>query len=175
MNKFKKVLNFHFFTGILLLTISCTEAESPKEENNSPKKTEYFTFHIDKIPIQAELAILPKEREVGLMYRDELKLGTGMLFVFKSATPREFWMKNTRIPLDIGYFSSDGVLKEIHAAKPFDLSGVPSRSKEIQFVLELNLKGFYEQGLKVGNRLNLEDVRNAISSRGLDPQDYLPN
>ena len=90
MNKFKKVLNFHFLTGILLLSISCTEAESPKEENNSHKKTEYFTFHIDKIPIQAELAILPKEREVGLMYRDELRLGTGMLFVFKSATPQEF-------------------------------------------------------------------------------------
>ena len=175
MNNFKKVLNFHFFIGILLLSLSCTEAVPFKEEKNSPKKNEYFTLHIGKIPIQAELAILPKEREKGLMYRDELKPGTGMLFVFKSAKPQKFWMKNTRIPLDIGYFSSDGVLKEIHAAKPFDLSGVPSRSKEIQFVLELNLKGFYEQGLKVGNRLNLEDVRNAISSRGLDPQDYLPN
>ena len=175
MNKFKKVLKFHFLTGILLLSISCTEAESPKEENNSPKKTEYFTLHIGQIPILAELAILPKEREKGLMYRNELKPGTGMLFVFKSATPQKFWMKNTRIPLDIGYFSSDGVLKEIHAAKPFDLSGVPSRSKAIQFVLELDLKGFGDQGLKVGNRLNLDDIRNAISKRGFDPQDYLPN
>jgi uncharacterized membrane protein (UPF0127 family) len=109
------------------------------------------------------------------MYRDELKLGTGMLFIFKSATPQKFWMKNTRIPLDIGYFSSDGVLKEIHAAKPFDLSGVPSRSKEIQFVLELNLKGFRDQGLKIGSRLNLDDIRNVISKRGLDPKDYLRN
>ena len=175
MNNFKKVLNFHFFIGILLLSLSCTEAEPLKKENVSHKKTEYFTFHIGKIPIQAELAILPKEREKGLMYRDELKPGTGMLFIFKSATPQKFWMKNTRIPLDIGYFSSDGVLKEIHAAKPFDLSGVPSRSKEIQFVLELNLKGFRDQGLKIGSRLNLDDIRNVISKRGLDPKDYLRN
>jgi uncharacterized membrane protein (UPF0127 family) len=175
MNKFKKVLNFHFFTGILLLSLSCTEAVPFKEEKNSPKKNEYFTLHIGKIPIQAELAILPKEREKGLMYRDELKPGTGMLFIFKSATPQKFWMKNTRIPLDIGYFSSDGVLKEIHAAKPFDLSGVPSRSKEIQFVLELNLNGFRDQGLKIGSRLNLDDIRNVISKRGLDPKDYLRN
>ena len=65
MNKFKKVLNFHFFTGILLLSLSCTEAVPFKEEKNSPKKNEYFTLHIGKIPIQAELAILPKEREKG--------------------------------------------------------------------------------------------------------------
>jgi uncharacterized membrane protein (UPF0127 family) len=175
MNNFKKVLNFHFFISILLLSLSCTEAEPLKKENVSRKKTEYFTLHIGQIPILAELAILPKEREKGLMYRNELKPGTGMLFVFKSATPQKFWMKNTRIPLDIGYFSSDGVLKEIHAAKPFDLSGVPSRSKAIQFVLELDLKGFGDQGLKVGNRLNLDDIRNAISKRGFDPQDYLPN
>ena len=53
------------------------------------RKLSILHFISDKIPIQAELAILPKEREKGLMYRDELKPGTGMLFVFKSAnTPK---------------------------------------------------------------------------------------
>ena len=173
MNKFKKVLNFHFFAGTLLLVLSCTEAEPKKGENNITHKKEFFTFHIGKIPILAELAILPKEREKGLMFRDKLKPGTGMLFIFESATPQKFWMKNTRIPLDIGYFSSNGALKEIHAAKPFDLSGVPSRSKKIQFVLELNLNDFRRQDLKIGDRISLEDIRIAIRKRGLDPKNYL--
>ena len=63
MNNFKKVLNFHFFIGILLLFLSCTEAEPLKKENDNQKKIMYFTFHIGQIPIQAELAILPKERD----------------------------------------------------------------------------------------------------------------
>ena len=173
MNNFKKVLNFHFFIVILLLFLSCTEAEPLNKENYSQKKIKYFTFHIGQIPIQAELAILPRERETGLMYRDELKIGTGMLFVFKSATPQKFWMKNTRIPLDIGYFDENGILKEVHAAKPFDKSGIPSKSKKIQIVLELNLNDFRSQGIKIGDRINFEDIRKAITERGLDPNDYL--
>ena len=58
-------------------------------------------------------------------------------------------MKNTRIPLDIGYISTSGVLLEIHSAKPYDLSGVPSRSQDIKFVLELN-GGYKDLGIKIG-------------------------
>ena len=98
--------------------------------------------------------------------------GTGMLFVFEQATQQNFWMKNTRIPLDIAYFSPNGKLVEIHAAKPFDLSGVPSRSKNIQFVLELNLNDFRNQKIKIGDRLDLEEIRIAIEKRGLNPKNY---
>ena len=63
MNNFKKSTQFPFFIGILLLFLSCTEAEPLKKENDSQKKKTYFTFHIGQIPIQAELAILPRERE----------------------------------------------------------------------------------------------------------------
>lgn len=58
------------------------------------------------LPITVETADSVEEREIGLMYRDVLKLGTGMLFVFEDELPRNFWMKKTRIPLDIIYYSS---------------------------------------------------------------------
>jgi len=74
--------------------------------------------------------------------------------------------------LDIAYFSPDGKLKEIHAAKPFDLNGVPSRSKNIQFVLELNLHDFRKQKIKIGDRLNLTEIREALIKKGLNPNDY---
>ena len=64
-------------------------------------------------------------------------------FLFsKKVVDNGFWMKNTRIPLDIGYLSTSGVLLEVHKAKPYDLSSVPSRSHDIKFVLELNAGGY---------------------------------
>lgn len=53
------------------------------------------------IVIQAELADTPRKRAEGLMYREHLAKNRGMLFTFEQAQPWTFWMKNTKIPLDI--------------------------------------------------------------------------
>lgn len=53
------------------------------------------------IIIHAEIADTPKKRAEGLMYREHLAKDRGMLFTFDQAQPWTFWMKNTRIPLDI--------------------------------------------------------------------------
>lgn len=53
------------------------------------------------IPIQAEIADTPQKRSTGLMYRDHLKKDHGMLFVFSEPQAWTFWMKNTKIPLDL--------------------------------------------------------------------------
>ncbi len=51
--------------------------------------------------IQAEIANTMKKRAEGLMHREHLAKDRGMLFTFDQAQPWTFWMKNTRIPLDI--------------------------------------------------------------------------
>ena len=51
--------------------------------------------------IQAEVANTMKKRAEGLMYREYLPKDRGMLFTFDQAQAWTFWMKNTRIPLDI--------------------------------------------------------------------------
>jgi uncharacterized membrane protein (UPF0127 family) len=166
----KVILNFQFLLLFFLLFSSCKKGTSEKQ--NKPSEQQYFFFHIGETKIKAELAILPEERQRGLMFRKKMEPGTGMLFIFEYGAPQKFWMKNTKIPLDIGYFSPQGKLMEIHAAKPFDLNGVPSRSKNIQFVLELNLHDFRNQKIKIGDRLDLSEIRNAIKLRGLNPQKY---
>ena len=122
MKQTKVILNFQFSLLILLAFSSCKKGKS--EEQNKQIEQQYFTFQIGEAKIKAELAILPEERQKGLMYRKKMEPGTGMLFVFEYGTPQKFWMKNTRIPLDIAYFSPKGKLMEIHAAKPFDLPKV---------------------------------------------------
>ena len=51
--------------------------------------------------IHAELADTPQKRAEGLMYRTHLGADRGMIFTFLQAQPWTFWMKNTKIPLDI--------------------------------------------------------------------------
>ena len=106
------------------------------------------------------------------MHRDNLPAGEGMLFVFENPQPQRFWMKNTRIPLDVGYFSADGRLKELHRGRPYDLSGMPSRAKDLQFVVELYEGEFKRLGIGLGNFLNLDSVKQAIAKSGRQPKDY---
>ena len=88
-----------------------------------------------------ELATTPKEQERGLMYRTELCDTCGMLFVFNEDVPKSFWMKNTRIPLDIYFYNGDGVLvdsaknmrPEKETTNPMEYVSQPA-----QYVVEVN-------------------------------------
>jgi uncharacterized membrane protein (UPF0127 family) len=62
--------------------------------------------------IVAELADTTEERARGLMFRPSLEKNRGMLFTFAEPQPWSFWMKNTRIPLDIIWM--DGNKKIVH-------------------------------------------------------------
>lgn len=89
-----------------------------------------------------ELARTDAELARGLMFRDELAKGHGMLFLWDHEAPRAFWMKNTRIPLDILYFDAERKLVSVAANTPPCSLGdrCPSYPSEgpAQYVLELN-------------------------------------
>ena len=149
--------------------ISCKETKTIGSDN---KEIQQFEIQVGEKKLLLELAITPEKREKGLMYRDDLQSGEGMIFVFESPQPMRFWMKNTRIPLDIGYFSPDGLLKELHNGKPFDLSGMPSSSNSLQFVIELNAGDYKKLGIRIGDKIDLPALAKAISQSGQDPSHY---
>ena len=148
---------------------SCKEQEIVAHKETERAK---YAIQIGEHTLQLELARTPKTRETGLMHRDSLPKGVGMIFVFENPQPQRFWMKNTRIPLDIGYFSADGRLKEVYRGRPYDLSGMPSRAKDLQFVVELYEGEFKRMGIALGSRLNLDSVKRAIRESGGQPADY---
>ncbi len=89
-----------------------------------------------------EIARTEAELARGLMFRDQLAQGHGMLFVWDHEAPRAFWMKNTRIPLDILYFDGQRKLVSVAANTPPCAlgDGCPNYPSEgpAQYVLELN-------------------------------------
>lgn len=89
-----------------------------------------------------EVADDDAERARGLMYRDRLEDGTGMLFLHDAERPLAYWMKNTRIPLDIFYFDGQRRLVSVSRGVPpcslGDRCPPYPASGPAQYVLELN-------------------------------------
>lgn len=173
MIKIGLLKNFILTCSVIFFTQGCKQdAINEKLTASDSAEKLYFDLTVGKVPLKVEVAALPKEREKGLMFRDSMGDHEGMLFIFREGTKQRFWMKNTRIPLDIGYFSSKGSLVEVHKAKPYDLSGVPSKSRDIQFVLELNEGAYKQLGIRIGDRIDLGIVSEIMKRRDLNPQDY---
>ena len=55
---------------------------------------------------QVEIADDDAERARGLMFRDAMADDHGMIFIHDAQEPQAYWMKNTKIPLDILYFDT---------------------------------------------------------------------
>ena len=104
-----------------------------------------------------EIADDDAERARGLMFRDALPTGHGMLFIHDAEEPQAYWMKNTKIALDILYFD-DGrkLVAQQRDVPPCSLGdGCPSYPSDApaRYVLELNAGEAARLQLKDGAEL----------------------
>lgn len=99
-----------------------------------------------------EIADTPDERQMGLMHRESMPANQGMLFVWPEEGSRNFWMKNTLIPLDMIWINTNREIVDIKAAEPCKVEDCPTYpgGGPAQFVLELNQGVFRGQ---VGDRV----------------------
>jgi uncharacterized membrane protein (UPF0127 family) len=68
--------------------------------------------------LAVEIAATPEQRERGYMFRERMGPEDGMLFLFEEEGIYPFWMKNTKIPLDIIWIGGDGVVVFVAARVP---------------------------------------------------------
>ncbi len=121
--------------------------------NNQPK-FEKKKIKIGSHILTVEIADNDAKREFGLMYRRSLKPNEGMLFIFDGSQQLNFWMKNTLIPLSIGYFDDKKNLLETHEMR-IQVMGeretltYPSHAPA-KYALEMPTKWFPENGIKSG-------------------------
>ncbi len=97
-------------------------------------------IEFDALSVDVEIVADQASRAQGLMHREVLDEGTGMLFAYPEDGDRAFWMKNTLIPLDIIYYTEDGAFDSVQEnAIPHDRTPLPGFGA---FVLELNAGEF---------------------------------
>jgi uncharacterized membrane protein (UPF0127 family) len=107
-----------------------------------------------------ELALTDEEQARGLMFRRELPEGQGMLFDFGDEGVREFWMKNTYIPLDMIFIRGDGRIAKIaEHTVPLSEARVSS-DRPVRAVLEVIAGTSRKLGIAAG-----DSVSHAIFSR----------
>jgi uncharacterized protein len=114
---------------------------------------------LGKETLTVEVADNDASREQGLMGRKDLKDSTGMIFIFDQAEPQDFWMKNTLIPLSIGFFDEKGNLFQITDMEPASVMDlhpkVYSSTRPAKFALE-EPKGWFKRKKITENHAQLK-------------------
>ena len=158
----QKIALFGFISLIILIVVilslsdrhqtqgisDATAYETQKDEPQFVKEGELYFLRgetgdtIKKIAI--EIADNNIDRQQGLMYRSRMADSLGMLFIFDQAKEQSFWMKNTKISLDILYVDETGKILTLYKyTTPYSESPIPSYEKA-QYVVEV-IGGFTDR------------------------------
>ncbi len=104
--------------------------------------------------IKVEIVRTEKEKERGLMFREQMGKDEGMLFVYEGEEMLTFWMKNTRLPLSIAFIDKGGRIVDIQDMEPFSLKTHTS-ARPARYALEMNRGWFAREGIKVGDMIKI--------------------
>jgi uncharacterized membrane protein (UPF0127 family) len=109
------------------------------------------------VTFAVEVAESSEAHAQGLMGRTELAPDAGMIFVFPDEQSRNFWMKDTPIPLTIAFAASTGRIGTILDMEPCTADPCPLYSSEgsAQFALEVNRGRLGELGVETGDVMTL--------------------
>src|SRR3989338_5607178 len=104
----------------LLFIIVCLAGIIIYQQYQKTFLTNQIVIHTGAGPIKinVEYAETQEKRISGLMNRPMLPKSSGMLFIFPDEKIREFWMKDTLIPLEIIFIGTKGNINEIVTMKP---------------------------------------------------------
>jgi len=154
-----KLTSLILLIGFTISLISCkNEPKEIKQAEVSFKKEAELTLYkatSDSIITTFDIEIADNEYETqtGLMYRSSMKKNQGMLFVFPDATERYFYMKNTKMPLDLIFIDAKKTIVSFQKnAKPFDEASLPSYAPA-KYVLEINAGLVDQWGINIGDRI----------------------
>jgi uncharacterized membrane protein (UPF0127 family) len=136
--------------SILLTFIGCSAGAG--DDDSRAQHLPTVQMQIGTKNFTLEVADTEQAQQTGLMFRDSMPADHGMIFMFDRAEVQGFWMKNTRIPLDIIYVGSDGVVVAVKSMQPFDLRSTSS-DKPAQYAIELNQGAAAACGVKKGDKL----------------------
>ena len=109
--------------------------------------------------VKVEIARSDPERQRGLMYRQKLEPGRGMIFLFEQPQRLQFWMKNTYIPLDMIFIGADKRVVYVEEnAEPLTTQARGPADEDSQFVLEVPGGWARAHGVERGVAVKFVDI-----------------
>lgn len=108
-------------------------------------------IEIGKQRYKVEVACTEEDRIKGLQGRESLDENKGMLFVFDEPDTIDFWMKDTKIPLDIIFINEDMEVISVYQGEPENEN--IAEEDNVKFVLEVN----QGSGIEEGDELDIEE------------------
>jgi uncharacterized membrane protein (UPF0127 family) len=157
-----------------MLFLACTQQSSVPEPTETTATTQTAApaasgprvVFPNGFVVKVETVADDELRAQGLMYRDHLDPGTGMLFFFPQDGVYSFWMKNTRIPLDMIWI--DAQKKVVHIKNdvpPCRIENCPSYDPGVtgRYVLEVAGGEAAKNGFRVGDVLRFEGMDHIVA------------
>ncbi|MBC7319705.1 DUF192 domain-containing protein [bacterium] len=150
----KRVVLFLLVSMLFLsIQISSSDIKIP----NFPKGRLRIYDEGKELIIPIEIANRPELWSFGLMFREDIPLEYGMLFIFPDDEDGGFWMKNTYIPLDIAFIDSNKTIFNIQRMLPCTDENCPVyySPKPYRYALEVKA-GFFERfGFREGSKIQI--------------------
>jgi uncharacterized membrane protein (UPF0127 family) len=111
------------------------------------------------VRVSVEVAADPAARAAGLMGRDRLAPGTGMVFLFPGDVRVAFWMKDTLVALSIAFVAADGRVVGVREMAPCRADPCPTYAAPgpYRYALEMAAGAFRDAGVGPGDRIVPED------------------
>ena len=157
---------------VMLLLMACAQSPAPPAPAEPAPPAQQVVegprvIFPDGFVVNVELATDDALRAQGLMYRDQLRPGTGMLFMFNHDEEHGFWMRNTRIPLDMIWIDANHRIVGIREnVPPCIVQNCPSYSPGegvlSRYVLEVAGGVARQHGLKAGDLLRFEGTEGVV-------------
>lgn len=122
---------FALFAALFLLIGTATGSRAGTPE--------YLPLELGGVRLErVELALTPPARTRGLMERDQLAADAGMIFVFPHEEILSFWMKHTRVALDLIYVNDRAEIVSMHTMRVEP----PQRENESESAYERRLRNY---------------------------------
>jgi uncharacterized protein len=116
-----------------------------------------FSYFRNVRHLKVKVVTTEEDKKLGLMFRQHLNMGEGMLFTFNYGN-NSVWMKNTYIPLDVIFLDNNyKVLGFVEDTIPLSLETVKINKKS-NYIIEVNAGWIRKNNLKIGNKMNLTTI-----------------
>jgi uncharacterized membrane protein (UPF0127 family) len=109
----------------------------------------------DPVTVRLEVAADPATRARGLMERERVPPGTGMVFLYPADVAESFWMKNTLVPLSIAFVAADGRVVSVAEMTPCQADPCPTYAPAgpYRYAVELAAGSFGDAGVGPGAKV----------------------